>query len=203
MRLLGQIRRILDKLLESVVIASVMALVGVVLWGVVTRFLLDSPSRWTEEVAKFLLMWVALLGAPVAHGRREHLGFDYLASMLHPDARRWMEVAAEMVVIWGSTISRVCSTRTHAAGWSVAAEMVVIAFASVVMIFGGYLLMAETLAVNQVTPALGMRMGYVYAVVPISGFFIVFYSLHHLFQLVSNDPREDAVDKLKSQPDAQ
>lgn len=176
MKPLLQVRRILDRLLESVVIAAVMALVAVVLWGVVTRFLLDSPSRWTEEVAKFLLMWVALLGAPVAHGRREHLGFDYLASKLHPDARRWMEVAAEMVVI---------------------------AFASVVMIFGGYLLMAETLAVNQVTPALGMKMGHVYAVVPISGFFIVFYSLDHLFQLVSNDPHEDAVDKLKSHSDGQ
>lgn len=176
MKQLGQIRRVLDRLLESVVIAAVMALVGVVLWGVITRFLIESPSRWTEEVAKFLLMWVALLGAPVAHGRREHLGFDYLASKLDPEARRWMEVAAELVVV---------------------------AFASVVMIYGGFRLMTETLAVDQVTPALGMKMGYVYAAVPISGLFIVFYSFDHLIQLISSDVKEEAVSELNAQTDGQ
>ena len=171
MKWLRRTRQVLDKLLESVVIALVMALVAVVLWGVFTRFVLDSPSRWTEEVAKFLLMWVALLGAPVAHGRRQHLGFDYLAAKLDPEARRWLDFAAELVVI---------------------------AFASVVMIYGGLLLLTETLAVNQITPALGMKMGHVYAVVPISGFFMVFYSLCHLVELVFSELTQNGAGELVS-----
>lgn len=171
MKLLQQIRLVLDKLLESLVIVLVMALVAVVLWGIITRFLLDSPSRWTEEVAKFLLMWVALLGAPVAHGRREHLGFDYLVDKLDAEARRLLEVVAELVVV---------------------------AFAAAVMIYGGFLLMSETLAVNQITPALGMKMGYVYAVVPISGFFIAFYSLHHLADLVTVNPSQNETGEIVS-----
>jgi TRAP-type C4-dicarboxylate transport system permease small subunit len=64
----------LVRLLEWIVIVVVAALVLDVLWGVFSRFVLRSPSRWTEEVATILLIWVSLLGAAVAFGRNEHWG---------------------------------------------------------------------------------------------------------------------------------
>ncbi|MEL6133172.1 MAG: TRAP transporter small permease subunit, partial [Bacteroidota bacterium] len=35
----------------------------VVLWGVFTRYALGSQASWSEELARFLLVWIGLLGA--------------------------------------------------------------------------------------------------------------------------------------------
>lgn len=169
-RILNQTLFWLEKALEWIVIFAVAALAAAVLWQVLTRFLSDhvefiEPSRWTEEFARLLLIWVSLLGAAVAFRRREHLGVDYFVSKLEPDARRLMEVIVELVVV---------------------------AFAAVAMVYGGYVLVTETLAASQLTPAMGLKMGYVYLAVPISGLFIIAFSLQHLAELCA--PTHDDLD---------
>ncbi len=146
-------------LLELAVILAVGALVLDVLWGVCTRFVLGAPSRWTEEVATFLLIWVTLLGAAVAFGRREHLGVDYVVNKLDPAAKKLVALAVQIVVI---------------------------AFATAAMIYGGYVLVTETLHSGQVTPALGVKMGYIYLAVPISGVFIVLFCLEQIAELLAD-----------------
>lgn len=153
--------------LEKSVAMIVAALVLDVLWGVCTRFLLATPSRWTEEVATFLLMWVALLGAAVAFGRREHLGIDYFVHKLDPSARQLAEICVEIIVI---------------------------AFAASCMVYGGYMLVSETLRAGQVTPALGIRMGYVYLAVPLSGVCIIVFCLERIIHL-TNQPEEHSQTK--------
>ncbi|MHC4160249.1 MAG: TRAP transporter small permease, partial [Planctomycetota bacterium] len=46
-----------------------------------------------------------------------------------------------------------------------------------ILIIGGIQLVSITLRTNQVSPALGLKMGYVYLALPISGFFLLFYSI--------------------------
>ncbi len=144
------------RLLEGAVIVIMAALVLDVLWGVVSRFVLAEPSRWTEELATFLLTWVALLGAAVGFSRQQHLGVDILVNQLHPDAHRLMAIIVQCLIIF---------------------------FTASVMIWGGYVLVSETLRAGQTTPALGIRMGFVYLAVPISGLFIVLFSLEQLYDL--------------------
>ncbi len=168
-------KRILDTLLEWLVIVVVIVMVVDVLWGVFTRFVLNSPSRWTEEIARLLLMWVALLGAAVAYGRSEHLGFDYLVEQLDPAAKKLLALVSQCIVI---------------------------AFALLVMVYGGFVMVTETLDANQVTPALGWKMGYVYLALPISGVFMVIYSVEQFISTafdIKKGPNNDdatAIDKL-------
>jgi TRAP-type C4-dicarboxylate transport system permease small subunit len=163
------LRHKLAWLLEQAVILAVAALVLDVLWGVCTRFVLGSPSRWTEEVATFLLIWVALLGAAVAFGRREHLGLDYFVKKLDPSAQLLMSMVGQIIVI---------------------------AFATSAMTYGGYVLVTETLQSGQVTPALGIKMGYVYLAVPISGVFIVLFCLEQIAELLADcDLRENLTEQ--------
>lgn len=147
-------------LLEQAVIVAVAILVLDVLWGVFTRFLLDSPSRWTEEVATFLLIWVSLLGAAVAFDRQEHLGVDYFVKKLDPTAQLILRIVVQLVVF---------------------------AFAAAAMVYGGYVLVSETLQSEQLTPALEIKMGYVYLAVPVSGLFIMLSSLERIFALIFED----------------
>jgi TRAP-type C4-dicarboxylate transport system permease small subunit len=150
------LKQLLTRLLELAVILIMAALVCVVLWGVFSRFILAEPSRWTEELATFLLTWVALLGAAVGFSRQQHLGVDVLVNLLDPAARRLVALVVQLLILL---------------------------FSCAVMLWGGYVLVSETLISGQTTPALGLRMGYVYLAVPISGLFIVLFSLEQLIEV--------------------
>ncbi|OHB56685.1 MAG: hypothetical protein A2173_01725 [Planctomycetes bacterium RBG_13_44_8b] len=129
---------------------AVAVLVVDVLWQVYTRFIMKNPSKWTEELAVFMLIWVALLGSAVALNRGAHLGIDYFVGKLSPMKRLYTEIFVFLCV----SIFSFC-----------------------VMILGGMDLVISTLQLNQISPALGVKIGYVYLAVPISGFFLVLYSV--------------------------
>jgi TRAP-type C4-dicarboxylate transport system permease small subunit len=158
-----RIKNFVTWLLEQVLIGSVAVMVLVVLWGIATRFLFGSPSRWTEEVSTNLLIWVALLGAAVAFGRQEHLGLDYFVNKLDPAAQRLNAIIIQLATSL---------------------------FAAAAMVYGGYVLVAETLHAGQLTPVLGVKMGYVYLAVPLSGVFILLYGIERLMELFRGaDPK--------------
>ena len=150
-----QLKRILDKFLEVLLMVAVAILVIDVLWQVFTRFVMGKPSSWTEELATFLLIWVSLLGAAVALGRGAHLGIDYFASKL-PERNR---IQTELFVF-----------------------AVITVFSLLAMVVGGIGLVKQTLDLEQISVALHIPMGYVYLAIPISGAFLVLYGLIGFFE---------------------
>ena len=150
----------LDKALE-VLVAMVMGLLVLdVTWQVVFRFVVvrirpNATCTWTEELATFLLVWVALLGASVALHRKAHLGIDYFVSKLEPHTRKMAELFSYLCVV---------------------------AFSLGVMTVGGTILVMRTFELGQISPALHLEMGYVYLAVPMSGFFMTLYSLEGIVQ---------------------
>jgi TRAP-type C4-dicarboxylate transport system permease small subunit len=155
--MLLSIKKILDRALELLVMVVVAVLVLDVLWQVFTRFILNDPSTWTEELAVFMLIWVSLLGAAVALNRGAHLGIDYFVGKL-PERTR---IATEVLVFF-------C----------------VAAFSLLVMVVGGIDLVATTLELGQESPALRVKVGYVYLAIPISGFFLTLYAAVGLVERV-------------------
>jgi TRAP-type C4-dicarboxylate transport system permease small subunit len=154
---LRTLKAVLDRSLEVLVMVVVAVLVLDVLWQVFTRFVLDNPSTWTEELAVFMLIWVSLLGAAVALNRGAHLGIDYFVGKL-PDRAK---LATEVVVFLSVAL-----------------------FSLLVMIVGGVDLVLSTLELEQRSPALHVKMGYVYLAVPISGFFLTLYAVIGLVERV-------------------
>lgn len=150
MKFLIALKKILDRSLETLVIVVMAVLVVDVLWQVFTRLVLKNPSTVTEELATFMLMWVALLGSAVAMGRGAHLGIDYFAGKLPLRAR----LATEAFVFFA-----------------------VAAFSLLVMVVGGADLVASNFELGQVSPALHVNMGYVYLAVPLSGLFLTLYAV--------------------------
>lgn len=154
---LHTIKKVLDRSLELLVMIVVAVLVLDVLWQVFTRKVLNDPSTWTEELAVFMLIWVSLLGAAVALNRGAHLGIDYFVGKLPPRTR----VATEVLVFF-------C----------------VAAFSLLVMVIGGIDLVISTLELGQESPALRVKVGYVYLAIPISGFFLTLYAVVGLVERV-------------------
>jgi TRAP-type C4-dicarboxylate transport system permease small subunit len=146
-------RQIVDRGLEAALVVTMGANVLNVLWQVFTRFVLGRPSSWTEELARFLLIWLALLGAAYVAGRKMHLAIGAVVERLDARTRRRVEIVAHLAVGL---------------------------FAAGVMGVGGLRLVWITFALEQTSAALGIRLGYVYAVLPASGALILFYSLGHV-----------------------
>ena len=147
-----RLRALVDRSLERV-LAMLMALMVVnVCWQIVTRFVLRNPSSFTEEAARFLLIWVGLLGASYALGQRMHLAIDVLA--------RWQPA-------W----------RPGLRAGSLAATA---AFAFLVLGVGGARLVLLTLELGQTSAALGWSLGYVYVALPLCGALMTFYALSEL-----------------------
>ena len=143
----------LDRVLDWAVVGLMATLVLDILWQVFARYVLAAPSSWTEELATFLLIWLALLGAAVGLRERAHLGIDYLTAKLPPERRRAVEALAFALTA---------------------------AFCAIVLTYGGSTLVLRTLALDQHSPALGVPMGYVYLALPLGGLSATWYSVRFL-----------------------
>jgi len=143
--------------LELFTIGLFALLVVNVLWGVVSRYVPGiRPSDFTEELAVHLLVWVSLFGAALTYREYGHLGVDYFVAKLDPAAQRVVAVVIELAVLL---------------------------FAGFALGHGGWRLVADTLAANQLTPVLQWKIGYLYAAVPLSGACFCAFALEHLLKL--------------------
>jgi len=140
----------LDRMLKWALILLMTGLVLAVTWQVVSRYVFASPSSWTEEVARFLLIWIGTLGAAYAFRTNAHIGLDLLPKKLAGAAAQ----------------------RLHR--FSLA---VVILFAVTVLVIGGSGLVFLTWDLRQYSAVLGLPISFVYSVIPITGVLIVVYSL--------------------------
>jgi TRAP-type C4-dicarboxylate transport system permease small subunit len=154
-----KLKKWLVKGLELTVILVTGILVIDVVWGVFTRYVLGHQSPWTEELARLLLIWVSLLGASIGFIQKSHLGVDYFVNKLN---EKWQNIG--QIVVY----------------------LLVAIFASFVLVYGGSRLVSSALRNSQPTPALNVQMGYVYLAVPISGFFIVVFSIETVIETVGS-----------------
>ena len=142
--------RAVDRWLEASLILIMAANVFNVLWQVFTRFILRDPSSFTEELARFLLIWVGLLGASYVSGRKMHLAITVVFDNWKGRKRLWAELAIQGCIF---------------------------VFACLVMVIGGSRLTAMTFTLKQISAALRIPLGYVYLVIPVSGLLIMFYAV--------------------------
>ena len=149
------LRKQVDNLLFWVLVILMGTMTLNVLWQVASRYLMQSPSSFTDELARFLLIWVSLLGASYVTGKKLHLAIDILPSKLQGRKERNLSIFIYMVVA---------------------------AFALFVMVWGGINLVYITLTLKQSSPALNVPLGYIYSVLPLSGLIIIYYSVANMLE---------------------
>ncbi len=159
---------ILVRVLEWALIIAMAALVLDVLWGVFSRMLarwgvMESQSSWTEELARYLMIWVGLLGACLAFEKYAHLGVDYFVGLFDATARKILRLGALAVVL---------------------------AFAIGALLMGGWQLVTRTLELEQMTPTLGIPKGWIYLVVPISGVFTALFTMAQMLDVLRERPED-------------
>ncbi len=142
-------RDAIDKALAWFLIALMGFAVLNVLWQVFTRWALQDPSSYTEELARYLLIWIGLLGSAYAVGKKLHLAIDLVPMKLQGRSRRTLEITIEALIF---------------------------VFALAVLVGGGTRLVVLMLRFGQTSAALGVPLGVVYLVIPLSGLLIMMYA---------------------------
>ena len=137
LRPLTRFDNLLAKAESAVLITLVAVMTLIVFLQVVYRYVLVQPLHWSEELARYLFVWVSILGATLALQKRGHFGLDFFYRMLPGQQRRFLQFLIHLFV--GCVIF-------------------------VILIQGARLVQATVL---QKSPAMEISMGWAYACLPV------------------------------------
>lgn len=146
-------KKIIDRFLGGFLVLSMVLIVTAVLWQVFSRYVLQSPSSVTEEIARFLLIWIGILGAAYASGQQAHLAIDILPPKLNPKNRIRLRIGINLLIIL---------------------------FSLTVLVIGGGNLVYVNHILGQSSAALHLPLSFVYLVIPISGLLVIFYKTNEI-----------------------
>jgi TRAP-type C4-dicarboxylate transport system permease small subunit len=146
-------RNKIDFIVERILMILMTIMVLNVLWQIVSRYLLNNPNAFTDELARYLMIWLGLLGAAYVAGKNLHVSITYLPSKLNAKGQRKMTILVTLSILLFSVFG---------------------------FIIGGGRLVYISYLLGQRSPALQIPLAYVYAVLPLAGFLILMYKLDDL-----------------------
>lgn len=153
---LHKIRKGIDIFLSSACAVIFAAMVVIGTYQIVTRFIFKSPSTVSEELLTYSFTWMALLSSAYVFGKRDHMRMGFMADKAGPGGQKVLSLFAEVLIL---------------------------ILAGSVLIYGGVTI--TQLTMTQSTASLGIPMGVVYTIIPISGILIVFYSLLNIVDIAT------------------
>jgi len=83
---------------EAIAAALLVAIIGLLLAGVISRYVFSLPIVWIDEVASISFLWLAMLGAAMAVDRGEHLRLTLFVGMMPEKAQVFCNTAAMLLV---------------------------------------------------------------------------------------------------------
>lgn len=155
--MLEKIKTNIDFVLKWILVVIMAAMTLNVLWQVFSRFLLQNPSSFTEELARYMLIWIGILGAAYVAGQKMHLAIDLLPTKLKGKSKAYLEIFINLAIL---------------------------AFSLSALVVGGIRLVSITLMLNQISAAMQIPLGYIYTVLPISGLLMSFYSFYFIVKQI-------------------
>ena len=154
MEALATIRKVMNTAIKFICIALFAFMVLIGTYQILVRYIFNSPSTVSEELLTYSFTWMSLFAASYVFGKRDHMRMGFVADKLSPDKLKVLNIILEVITI---------------------------AFSSIVMVYGG--ISITKLSMTQKTASLGIPMGYIYLVIPISGILIVIYSVLYIIDL--------------------
>lgn len=148
-----RIRDGINRLLAVLVSTFLMFMTALVVIQVFSRYVLNSPTAFTEEIVRYALIWTGFLGAAYAFGTRQHMALIFFKDKLAPKTKQRLDVAIDLLVL---------------------------IFAVAVMMVGGSKLVLST--INTLSPLLQVPRGLVYLIGPFSGVLIAMIQLVNVWE---------------------
>ena len=149
------LKKKLDKAIEVFIMILLAFMVIVAIWQVSSRYVFNSPSTISEELLRYCLIWLAMIGSAYMFGLREHMSITFFVEKFGEEVVRKLSILSEVIIV---------------------------VFSLFVLVYGG--VNRTLLTMKQVSAALGISMGYVYLVLPLSGILMIFYGVLNILNLI-------------------
>ncbi len=149
------LKKKLDKAIEVFIMILLAFMVIVAIWQVSSRYVFNSPSTISEELLRYCLIWLAMIGSAYMFGLREHMSITFFVEKFGEEVVRKLSILSEVIIV---------------------------VFSLFVLVYGGVNI--TLLTMKQVSAALGISMGYVYLVLPLSGILMIFYGVLNILNLI-------------------
>lgn len=154
MKALSSLRKAINTVLSYATGIIFALMVCVGTYQIVTRYFFNRPSTVSEELLTYSFTWMALLASALVFGKRDHMRMGFLADKVTGNARKVLETVIELLVIL---------------------------MVGGIMLYGGTSIMRLTM--TQKTASLGIPMGVIYTILPVSGALIVIYGVLNIIDL--------------------
>lgn len=145
-------KKAIDRTVDAVAVGALAVLALVVAAQVFSRYVVGRPFTWSEELARYMLVWIVYLFASIAFRHSRHMGIDFLVRLLPERPRRIIQGAGD-ILIFG--------------------------FLILVLRFGTELV---GITLPQTSAALGIPMGLVYLAFPVSAGLMALELLFRLYR---------------------
>ncbi|WP_348664378.1 TRAP transporter small permease [Dubosiella newyorkensis] len=155
MKTVASIRKWMDKIIMGACIVLFGLMVIVGSYQIITRYFFNKPSTVSEELLTFSFVWMALLASAYVFGIRDHMRMGFLADKIQGKGRIVLDIVIEILIL---------------------------VFALLTLAWGGSAIMQ--LSMQQMTASLGVPMGYIYTILPVSGVAIVVYSILNIIDMI-------------------
>ena len=152
-----QLRKLLNHTLNVLAGVSFLAMVALTCWQVLTRYVLQNPSSWSEELVSYLFAWMALFGASLVVGDRGHMNIPLVVERMGDKGRKFFAIFAELVAL---------------------------VFSGVILVYGG--IQITSLAMGQMTSSLGLPIGVFYIILPLSGVLNIVYTILNIVDIATD-----------------
>ncbi|MGR5143924.1 TRAP transporter large permease subunit [Photobacterium sp. DNB23_23_1] len=154
---------VLEKSLKVILTFLLAAMSVLIVYQVAARYVFNSPSAMSEELLRFSLIWLGILGAALCFIKSTHLNLPLLLDYVSPSVRQKMELFSRfMYVLLGAVMS-----------------------------WGGYVAATKNLSLS--TPTLQVPLGVVQSVLVISGILIMISQVYAIAQDIKQQPRQALV----------
>lgn len=150
MSLIEKLLNSINKAVEYVVTALLATMVVVVFLQVIFRFILEASLPWSEELARYILVWISFLGASIGVKRKSHIGVEAVTNYLPFKAKSIVAIIAHLL---SSALF-------------------------IILIVWGYQLIGKVS--GQESPAMEISMALPYSALFISGILMLLYSIYNI-----------------------
>ena len=156
-------RKQIDKIIARLLVVLMALMLLQVVWQVVSRYLLAHPSSFTDELSRYLLIWIGILGAAYTMGQKLHLSITILPEKLNAKNK----IRIEMLI-----------------------NAIIFLFSVSVLVIGGMRLVYITLTLGQTSSALLIPLWIIYSVLPFSGLLTCYYCISNILNLQTEAGRD-------------
>lgn len=148
-------KRLLN-ILENFGALLLAVMIILVVYQVITRYIFSSPPAWTEELARYFMIWSTIIISTVLVFDRDHINMDYFVGLLPKKFQKPVNLVTNTVIT----------------------------FLMGALFFSGIELIKSSIKVTQKSPGAGIPMYYIYTVIPFAAVLMFIAQIRNIIKSI-------------------